>query len=88
MVTGQWQFVGPARAKRQHQGVQPVAGKFEVHQDEEKFYKFRLKDGDGNVVAVSPRFKSLSGVVDGINAMRENAATGVVVDLRERQRQS
>jgi hypothetical protein len=26
--------------------------------------------------------------VDGINAMRENAATGVVVDLRERQRQS
>jgi uncharacterized protein YegP (UPF0339 family) len=87
-VTGQWQFVGPARAKRHYQGVQPVAGKFEVHQDEEKFYKFRLKDGDGNVVAVSPRFKSLSGVVDGINAMRENAATGVVVDLRERQRQS
>lgn len=88
MVTGQWQFVGPARAKRHFQGVQPVAGKFEVHQDEEKFYKFRLKDGDGNVVAESPRYKSLSGVVDGINAMRENAATGVVVDLRERQRQS
>jgi uncharacterized protein len=65
-----------------------VAGRFEVHQDDEKFYKFRLKDGDGNIVAVSPRFKSLSGVVAGINAMRENAATGLVVDLRKPQHQS
>jgi hypothetical protein len=65
-----------------------VAGKFEVHQDDEKFYKFRLKDGDGNIVAVSPRFGSLSGVVAGIDAMRENAATGLVVDLRKPHHQS
>ena len=64
-----------------------MAGKFEVHQDDEKLYKFRLKDGDGNIVAVSPPFKSLSGVVAGINAMRENAATGLVVDLRTPQHQ-
>jgi uncharacterized protein YegP (UPF0339 family) len=64
-----------------------VAGRFEVHQDDEKFYKFRLKDGDGNIVAESPRFKSLSGVVAGIDAMRENAATGLVVDLRKPQHQ-
>ncbi|MEN8583728.1 DUF1508 domain-containing protein [Arthrobacter sp. KBS0703] len=64
-----------------------MAGRFEIHQDDEQSYKFRLVDGDGNVVAVSPRFKTVSGVVDGINAMRENAATGLVVDLRRPQPQ-
>jgi hypothetical protein len=37
------------------------------------------------MVAESPRFKSVSGVVAGINALRENAATGLVVDLRKSQ---
>lgn len=64
-----------------------MAGKFEVHQDDDQFYKFRLVDGDGKVLAVSPRFKTVSGVVEGINAMRENAATGLVVDLRKPQPQ-
>jgi hypothetical protein len=36
-------------------------------------------------VAVSPNFKSLNTLVDGIKAMRENAATGIVVDLRQQQ---
>lgn len=60
-----------------------MAGKFEIHQDGDQSYKFRLIDGDGNVVAVSPRFRTVSGVVEGINALRENAATGLVVDLRK-----
>ena len=60
-----------------------MAGRFEVHLDDEKFYRFRLKDGDGNLVAESPRFKSLSGVIAGIDALRESAATGIVVDLRK-----
>jgi uncharacterized protein YegP (UPF0339 family) len=64
-----------------------MAGRFEIHQEDEQSYKFRLVDGDGNVVAVSPRFKSVAGVVEGINAMRENAATGLVVDLRKPQPQ-
>ena len=64
-----------------------MAGRFEIHQEDEQSYKFRLVDGNGNVVAVSPRFKTVSGVVEGINAMRENAATGLVVDLRKPQPQ-
>jgi hypothetical protein len=32
-------------------------------------------------VAVSPGFTTIEGVVDGITAVRENAATGFVVDL-------
>ncbi|WP_427135110.1 hypothetical protein [Pseudarthrobacter sp. S9] len=31
-------------------------------------------------MAVSPRFTTIEGVVDGITAVRENAAMGLVVD--------
>lgn len=33
-------------------------------------------------MAISPRFKHLNALKDGIKALRENAATGVVVALR------
>ncbi|MDR6415081.1 YegP family protein [Pseudarthrobacter sulfonivorans] len=47
-------------------------------------YRLRLTDKNGNVVAVSPDFKHLAALKDGIKALRENAATGVVVDLRHK----
>ncbi|WP_370279042.1 YegP family protein [Pseudarthrobacter sp. NamB4] len=48
-------------------------------------YRLRLTDAEGNTVAVSPNFKSLNSLLEGVKAMRENAATGVVVDLRQQQ---
>ncbi|UVJ38847.1 DUF1508 domain-containing protein [Arthrobacter sp. CJ23] len=57
-----------------------MAGKFEILKDSDTSYRFRLTAADGTVVAVSPTFKHLQGVVDGINAVRENAATGLIVD--------
>jgi len=62
-----------------------MAGRFEIHRVGDESYRLRLTDGEGNIVAVSPNFRSLSTVLEGINAMRENAATGVVVDLRKQQ---
>lgn len=41
-----------------------------------------MKADDGTVVAVSPRFPDIAALVAGINAVRENAATGFVVDRR------
>ncbi|GGH90451.1 YegP family protein [Arthrobacter liuii] len=60
-----------------------MAGRFEIHRTADELYRLRLTDSDGNTVAVSPTFKSLNLLRDGIRAMRENAATGVVVDLRQ-----
>lgn len=57
-----------------------MAGTFEIHKDGEESYRFRLTAADGTVVAVSPRFQHLNAVVAGINAVRENAATGIIVD--------
>jgi uncharacterized protein YegP (UPF0339 family) len=58
-----------------------VSGTFEIQQGGEGTFLFRLTAGDGTVVAVSPRFTTIKGAVDGITAVRENAATGFVVDL-------
>jgi uncharacterized protein YegP (UPF0339 family) len=57
-----------------------MAGTFEIIREGEGTFLFRLTAGDGAVVAVSPRFTTIKAVVDGITAVRENAATGLVVD--------
>lgn len=62
-----------------------MAGRFEIHRVGDESYRLRLTDGEGNTVALSPNFKSLSSLREGVKAMRENAATGVVVDLRQKQ---
>lgn len=59
-----------------------MAGTFEILKAGTDTFRFRLTADDGTVVAVSPRFHSLKAVVAGINAVRENAATGFVVDRR------
>ncbi|KNH21619.1 hypothetical protein ACU18_02665 [Arthrobacter sp. ZBG10] len=62
-----------------------MAGRFEIHRVGDNSYRLRLTDAEGNTVAVSPNFKSLATLRDGVKAMRENAATGIVVDLRQQQ---
>ncbi|SEI39314.1 hypothetical protein SAMN04487917_10135 [Arthrobacter sp. yr096] len=57
-----------------------MAGRFEILKDNEETYRFRLTAADGTVVAESPAFAHLEGVIAGINAVRENAATGLIVD--------
>ncbi|MDQ0922074.1 uncharacterized protein YegP (UPF0339 family) [Pseudarthrobacter sp. W1I19] len=62
-----------------------MAGRFEIHRVGDESYRLRLTDAEGNIVAVSPNFKSLNTLLEGVKAMRENAATGIVVDLRQQQ---
>ncbi|XAS66882.1 YegP family protein [Micrococcaceae bacterium Sec5.7] len=59
-----------------------MAGTFEVLSDGTGSFRFHLKADDGTTVAVSPRFPNIKAVVAGITAVRENAATGLVVDHR------
>lgn len=60
-----------------------MAGRFEIHRVGDEAYRLRLTDADGNIVAVSPNFKHVGALFEGIKAVRENAATGIVVDLRQ-----
>lgn len=61
-----------------------MAGTFEILQSGGGSFLFRLTAQDGTVVAVSPKFTTIKEVVDGITAVRENAATGLVVDRSSR----
>ncbi|QOD02814.1 YegP family protein [Pseudarthrobacter sp. BIM B-2242] len=61
-----------------------MPGRLEIHRVSDEAYRFNLTDKNGKVVAVSPDFKHLGALKDGIKALRENAATGVVVDLRHK----
>jgi uncharacterized protein YegP (UPF0339 family) len=57
-----------------------MAGTFEIVKEGHESFHFRLTAEDGSVVAISPAFKTLKGVTAGIVAVRENAATGLIVD--------
>ena len=66
-----------------------MAGIFEIAEAGEKAYFFKLTAPDGTVVAVSPLFNSIKGAAAGITAVRENAATGLIVDKsRSNRRQA
>lgn len=78
------QKVGAKRAMKHIGEVRIMPGKFKVHRVNDEAYRFELTDKNGAVVAVSPEFKHLKELKEGINALRENAATGVVVDLRHK----
>jgi uncharacterized protein YegP (UPF0339 family) len=73
--------VGGARGNEaRNRGGSKVAGVFEIAATEDESYFFKLTAPDGTVLAVSPPFNSVRGAAAGITAVRENAATGLVVD--------
>ncbi|PVE97020.1 MULTISPECIES: YegP family protein [unclassified Microbacterium] len=57
-----------------------MAGKFELYTDKSGEYRFRLKAGNGEVVAVSEGYSSKSSALAGIESVRRNAADAEVVE--------
>lgn len=58
-----------------------MAGTFELFRDGGVSFRFRLKGPDGTVVAVSGPFSDKASAVEGIDAVRECAGTGLITDL-------
>ena len=50
-----------------------MAGKFEVYKDKAGEYRFRLKAGNGEIILVGESYKAKTGVMNGIESIRENA---------------
>ena len=65
-----------------------MAGIFEIAEAGGKKYFFKLTASDGTVVAVSPLFNTIKGAAAGINAVREKAATGLIVDKSQARSKS
>jgi uncharacterized protein YegP (UPF0339 family) len=60
-----------------------VAGKFELTKDKAGKFRFRLKAGNGEIIAVSEAYESKSAAKNGIESVQKNAAGASVVDLAE-----
>ncbi len=50
-----------------------MAGKFEVYQDRKKQYRFRLKAGNGQVIATGEAYTTKKACLNGIESIRKNA---------------
>jgi uncharacterized protein YegP (UPF0339 family) len=58
-----------------------MAGKFELYTDAGGKYRFRLKAGNGEIIAVSSEgYESKSGAENGIESVKTNAPTAAVDD--------
>lgn len=60
-----------------------MAGKFEIYQDKSGGYRFRLKAGNGEIIAVGESYTSKAGCENGIDSVRRNAPDAKIVDLTE-----
>lgn len=59
-----------------------MAGKFEVYKDKSGGYRFRLKAGNGEVIASSESYKSKASALNGVESVKKNA-DAAVVDVTE-----
>ncbi|HEX2850842.1 MAG TPA: DUF1508 domain-containing protein [Acidimicrobiales bacterium] len=57
-----------------------MAGKFELYQDDAKKFRFRLKAGNGETIAIGEAYESKASAMNGIESVRKNAVDAVLVD--------
>lgn len=57
--------------------------KFEVYKDKAGEYRFRLKSGNGQVIAVSEGYKSKTSCMNGIESIKKNAPTAAIVEIEK-----
>ena len=57
-----------------------MTGKFEIFQDQGGKYRFRLKAGNGQVIATSQGYSTKKACTNGIDSVRNNAPTAPVDD--------
>ncbi len=57
-----------------------MAGKFVITKDKKGEFRFALKAGNGETIAISEGYASKAGAQGGIDAVRRNAPDAEVVD--------
>jgi uncharacterized protein len=57
-----------------------MAGKFEVYKDGKGEFRFRLKAGNGEIIAVSEGYTSKSACMNGIESVKKNAPEAEIDD--------
>ena len=58
-----------------------MAGKFEWFTDKAGKYRFRLKAGNGQIIAVGEAYESKESCMNGIDSIKKNAADAPIVEV-------
>ena len=58
-----------------------MAGKFELYTDSSGKYRFRLKAGNGEIIAVGEAYGSKTAAMNGIDSIKRQAAEASVHDM-------
>lgn len=58
-----------------------MAGKFELYTDAAGKWRFRLKAGNGQVIAVGEAYESKAAAENGIESVKKNAPDADVVEV-------
>ncbi|TGK77556.1 DUF1508 domain-containing protein [Leptospira noumeaensis] len=57
-----------------------MSAKFEIYKDKSGEFRFRLKAGNGEIIASSEGYSSKQACENGINSIKTNAASAEIVD--------
>lgn len=57
-----------------------MAGKFELYKDAAGKFRFRLKAGNGEIIAVGEAYESKAAAMNGIDSVKRNAPDAAVDD--------
>jgi len=57
-----------------------MAGKFEVYKDKAGKFRFRLKAGNGEVIASGEAYESKASCLNGIESIKKNAPEAAIDD--------
>lgn len=60
-----------------------MAGKFELFKDKSGKFRFRLKAGNGEIIATGEAYESKASAKNGIESVKKKASGADVVDLTE-----
>ncbi len=60
-----------------------MAGKFEWYTDKAGKFRFRLKAGNGEIIAVSEAYESKDACFNGIESVKKNAAAAEVTESKD-----
>ncbi len=58
-----------------------MAGKFEWFKDKKDEFRFRLKAGNGQIIAVSEAYETKESCLNGIESVKKNAGDASVVEV-------
>lgn len=58
----------------------PMAGKFEWFKDKKDKYRFRLKAGNGQIIATSEAYETKDSCINGIESVKKNAPDAPIVE--------